>query len=247
MDGVTNPRILDALNTVEIQMGNKYQTLQVSRQRDGYQLQGTLTTFYTIQIQVVISLDSSNARDRAFATSYVADTRIVRILVAIIVNPERISLGVGNIVLHTSNNCCGSTRLTLGLYASVHTIDVPVATLDFHCRSDTVITGSLHTSVLVVDVPVTILNLHCRSGTVLTNGLVLGLHTVLGPIAVDDSPNRTRSTRGTVLTIGNVVGLSVDNDTNTVIRLRNTLQNTALIDLSLNGVNRSSVLVDLSL
>ena len=60
MNGVTNPRILDALNTVEVEMRNEYHSLEVRRQRDGNHLQVALAALYTIQIQILISLHSGN-------------------------------------------------------------------------------------------------------------------------------------------------------------------------------------------
>ena len=217
-----NPRILDTLNTIEVELGNEYQTLQRAIQSNRNSSNVTVRINQTAQSQSIVLAIPCCVNNRIASTTLVA--------------PLNVSLGL-----------CTSVRIYLPevtiLLRNVVATILTIGTT--RCASVTLVAL---VALVALSASVTFVTLVALVAF-FANGFVLGLGTVLVPVTVvTDSPNVTVLTSSTILTIVDGISLTItQGNRNTTGGLIHSSQQIALGNLALNRFDRLFETINLCL
>ena len=217
-----NPRILDTLNTIEVELGNEYQALQRAIQSNRNRSNVTVRINQTAQSQSVVAAIPCCVNNRITSTTLVAPLNIgLSLCTSVRIYLPEVTILLRNVVATILT--IGTTRCALRTLRTCRTL-LALRTLRT-CR--------------------TLLALFAL-------GFVLGLGTVLVPVTVvTDSPNvtvLTISTSSTILTIVDGISLTIaQGNRNTTGGLIHSGQQIALGNLTLNRFDRLFETINLCL
>ena len=217
-----NPRILDTLNTIEVELGNEYQALQRAIQSNRNSSNVTVRINQTAQSQSVVLAIPCCVNNRIASTTLVAPLNIgLSLCTSVRIYLPEVTILLRNVV---------ATILTIGTTRCASVTLVALVALVALSASVTFVT-------LVALV------------AFFANGFVLGLGTVLVPVTVvTDSPNVTVLTSSTILTIVDGISLTIaQGNRNTTGGLIHSGQQIALGNLALNRFDRLFETINLCL